>query len=276
MGKFDNILIVSDIDGTFLGKKSRVVPENLTAIEYFKSEGGRFTFASGRMDVNMRAAIPGLEGLINAPAILANGSYMYDFTREEVVAVNYLDGHEAADMSRFVRENYPDIGLRMSTSTGFLTDAMVGLIEHDLCRKMITNVKVAPVDEWEDFCDDWYKLVVRGPAGVLDEIRARLEARYPGKFEHCKSAPTFYEIQNAGCTKASMLGRLRARIESEVGQRQTVYCCGDYENDIPMLRAADVAACPSNALDTVKEICDLSLCHCDDGFIAELIASLSR
>ncbi len=274
MGKFDNILIVSDIDGTFLGKKSRVVPENLTAIEYFKSEGGRFTFASGRMDVNMRTVIPGLAQLINAPAILANGSYMYDFTKNEVVAVNYLDGHVAADMSRFVRGNYPDIGLRMSTSTGFLTDAMVGLIEHDLNRNMITNVRVAPVTEWERFCDDWYKLVIRGPADELDEIRAKLEARYPGKFEHCKSAPTFYEIQNSGCTKATMLETLRQMLEAESGHRSTVYCCGDYENDIPMLLAADVAACPSNALDAVKAICPLNLCHCDDGFIAELIARI--
>ena len=31
-------LIVSDIDGTFLGKSSRMVPENLEAIEYFKKD----------------------------------------------------------------------------------------------------------------------------------------------------------------------------------------------------------------------------------------------
>ncbi len=274
MGKFDNILIISDIDGTFLGKKSRIVPENIDAIEYFKAEGGRFTFASGRMDVNMRTAIPMLKELINAPAVLANGSYMYDFTCDAVVDVNYLNGPLAADMSCFIRENYPDIGLRMSTSRGFLTDAMVGLIERDLSRKMITKVFVEPVNTWAENCDDWYKLVVRGPADVLDAIRAELLVRYPGKFEHCKSAPTFYEIQNAGCTKATMIERLRKRIEGEVGHRLKVYCCGDYENDIPMLLAADVAACPENALDTVKNICDLTLCHCDSGFIADLIARL--
>ena len=38
MGKFDGIIIASDIDGTFLGKKGRMVPENLEAIEYFKKE----------------------------------------------------------------------------------------------------------------------------------------------------------------------------------------------------------------------------------------------
>ena len=35
MGKFENIIIVSDVDGTFLGKDSRMVPENLEAIASF-------------------------------------------------------------------------------------------------------------------------------------------------------------------------------------------------------------------------------------------------
>ena len=38
MGLFDNIIIVSDIDGTFLGKNGRVVPENLEKINQLISE----------------------------------------------------------------------------------------------------------------------------------------------------------------------------------------------------------------------------------------------
>ena len=49
MKKFENYIIVSDIDGTFLGKEGRMVPRNLEAIEYFKSEGGIFTFITGRI-----------------------------------------------------------------------------------------------------------------------------------------------------------------------------------------------------------------------------------
>ena len=43
-----------------------------------------------------------------------------------------------------------------------------------------------------------------------------------------------------------------------------------------MLRCADVAACPSNATDTVKSLCDIEVCHCKDGAIAALIEEMER
>ena len=49
MGKFDGILICTDLDGTLLRKDKSVSDENKKAIEYFKREGGYFTIVTGRM-----------------------------------------------------------------------------------------------------------------------------------------------------------------------------------------------------------------------------------
>ena len=49
MGKFDGILICTDLDGTLLRSDKTISRENLEAIEHFKSEGGYFTFITGRM-----------------------------------------------------------------------------------------------------------------------------------------------------------------------------------------------------------------------------------
>ena len=49
MGKFDGMLICTDLDGTLLEKNRSISEENHNAIEYFKSEGGIFTFITGRM-----------------------------------------------------------------------------------------------------------------------------------------------------------------------------------------------------------------------------------
>ena len=49
MGKFDGILICTDLDGTLLNGDYKVSEENAKAIEYFKREGGYFTFITGRM-----------------------------------------------------------------------------------------------------------------------------------------------------------------------------------------------------------------------------------
>ncbi len=40
MGKFDGILICTDLDGTLMNSKKEISKENLDAIEYFKANGG--------------------------------------------------------------------------------------------------------------------------------------------------------------------------------------------------------------------------------------------
>lgn len=49
MGKFDGILMCTDLDGTLLRNDKSISQENLAAMEYFKAEGGWFTFITGRM-----------------------------------------------------------------------------------------------------------------------------------------------------------------------------------------------------------------------------------
>ena len=55
-----------------------------------------------------------------------------------------------------------------------------------------------------------------------------------------------------------------------------MYAAGDYENDLAMLRMANVPCCPSNAIDKVKEICKLQVCKCDDGAIADIIENIEK
>ena len=49
MKKFNGILMCTDLDGTLLRNDKTISRENKEAIEYFKSEGGLFTFITGRM-----------------------------------------------------------------------------------------------------------------------------------------------------------------------------------------------------------------------------------
>ena len=49
MNKFEGIMICTDLDGTLLSDKHTISPENLDAIEYFKANGGKFTFITGRV-----------------------------------------------------------------------------------------------------------------------------------------------------------------------------------------------------------------------------------
>ena len=73
--KFDNKLIVSDLDGTFFDSEVGIVRVNVDAINYFKENGGFFTFATGRNELTLE---PDVIKLVNAPIICCNGSYLYD------------------------------------------------------------------------------------------------------------------------------------------------------------------------------------------------------
>ena len=77
MGKFEGILLVSDIDATLFNSEHHISEENAQAIEYFKSEGGLFSVASGRMRDAVGNYLNELK--INAPTILHNGAKIYDF-----------------------------------------------------------------------------------------------------------------------------------------------------------------------------------------------------
>ena len=79
MKDFSKYLIVSDLDGTFLADHSALVPRNLEAIGRFCACGGMFTFATGRTASTVLGAIPIAPTLLSAPAVLCNGTYLYDF-----------------------------------------------------------------------------------------------------------------------------------------------------------------------------------------------------
>lgn len=270
MGKFDHILIVTDMDGTFLDSSGRPVEKNIRAVEAFCREGGHFTFATGRMHGDFALRMPELLPLANLPAILVNGGYLYDFATKTVIEADYLDIGIARDLQALIHRDYPEVGLRLTTSTGFLMETMTDMIARDM-RGMMDIVEIRSADAWGDvLC---HKAVARGEADVLLRLWADAEARWPGVISVTRSGARTLEIMPADISKATRLPRLRSMCETG-GEPTVIYAVGDFENDAEMLRAADVAVCPTNALPSIREICHLSPASNDEGVIAALIASL--
>ena len=275
MGKFDGILIVSDMDGTFLGNGGRVVPENIEAIEYFKSEGGRFTIASGRI-FYVISPIAEVPKSLNAPAVLSNGSCFYDFSKEKIIDASFIDGKTVSKALNFIRQNHKTVGIVVNSGIGIISDLLVRGIENYSKTIGEDMFHLLPFGEWDTDLHGVFKVVFRGEPDELDVIRAELESGFPDTSEFAKSCETFLECQKLGITKADRVVELKRLIEKESGRKMKLFACGDYENDITMLRAADFSVCPENAIPEVKELVDLCLCHCDRGLIADLIDRLDK
>lgn len=274
MGKFQGIMIATDLDGTFLASGGKVVPRNVEAIRHFCDEGGLFTIATGRQHNSLHVDIPGLDTLVNVPIVAVNGMYLYDYQNGCRVSEVFMDTALAMDMIRFARAHYPRLGIRASAPKGYLVDGEISFLYEPAQRQDIDKaIWLCPIEQWKD--EQMHKVVFYGLECEVDALRKDFETVFGDVMEYHKSCATYLEIQKKGVTKGKALLRLKQMLEAERGYPIKMYCVGDYDNDLAMLRVADVPVCPANAIDEVKDICDMVLCDHNEGVIADLIERLS-
>ena len=273
MKKFENIIIASDLDGTFLSNGRGEVARNIEKIKYFTDNGGLFTFSTGRIYPHILAAAPTAREYVNCPMVTCNGMSLYDLSTDTAQKEMFIDSALVAEVVDLLCERYSDVGYRGITRDGVIT------FQPDnpyIKREMDKNKGATYIVDRKHWGEQsFHKLTFRGAHESLLEIQSILSERYPEKFGLFFSEYTIFEMQPQGVSKATLLLELRDML-SEGGKRKTLYAVGDYENDTEMLRAADVAVCPSNALDKIKDICDLCLCDNDTGVIADLIEYIDK
>lgn len=270
MGKFENIAILTDLDGTFFADGARVVERNLEAIEYFKSEGGLFSIATGRMHFNLEECIPGVEKLVNAPAILCNGTYMYDFESGISTFETFLDPDVAYKTVQLARDIKFGGFIRGSSKRAYMVDTVDKRGAAHLLSYRLTRFIEVPYSEWDT--SDFYKIVFDDDEESLAILENSIKAEFPGAYEYNRSRSTLLELQRCGITKASLFENFKEYYKKQ-GRDIVIYACGDNNNDEAMLKKADVAVCPANATDEVKAICKKCLCSNNEGVIADLIYS---
>lgn len=271
MGKFDHIIIVSDIDGTFLGRHSRMVPENLEAIEYFKAEGGLFTIATGREIMNIPAVIPNIAALCNAPVIAVNGACIWDAAADRILHEEYLPEPEISRIADTARAQCPEIPMRISVRGAFLTERLGGMTQRTF-HNMLPHFRILPYEEIRH--GKWYKLGWDGTPDELLRVRRVLEGAIGEGCLIQLGHSTILEVQSRRGTKGAMLNTLKRLTGREKAE---LWAIGDYENDYVMLSMADRCAMPSNGIDKLREIPGMiEVCDHDEGAIAGLIDYIER
>ena len=124
MKKFDNIVIASDLDGTYFADGTKLVQRNLERIEYFCENGGYFTFATGRLPIFTRKAMPNAHELVNLPAVTGNGTCLYDYQSMTPLEEIFIDTDMFCEVARFAKEFAPDVGFRGVTLDGFVLPSL--------------------------------------------------------------------------------------------------------------------------------------------------------
>ncbi len=271
MKKFDNIVIATDLDGTFFGKGGLLVDRNLKAIQYFINNGGKFTIASGRVLYNVIKAFPDIDKYVNMPIIVCDGASVYDINAGKALKNTVIPYKTVRQVLDFVHDKFPSVGVRIGTENYAFVSSPEEMsnpyIKEDYLKCHDDTAKLLiPFDRWNEI--DIIKIVLCVPPSSFNEIFASIIKEFSDIVSPTFSCDYMIDIQMKGVNKGTALKSL---VKNSCGDGVKLYACGDYVNDREMLLGANVSVCPSNAHQSIKSMCDLRLCSNDEGIIAELV-----
>ncbi len=266
MGIFSGCLLVSDIDGTLL--HDNIIPQNnFDAINFFKSEGGLFTVASGRGPSVGKQIAKDLG--VNAPVLFSNGSIVYDVWEDKVIHADYLS-EECKDLVKKVVENFSDIGAEVN-----LIDKIITVNDNATTRwhRNYDGFKYIPYtcDEAKEL--QWVKtLFMTDDQELLAKVKEFMAGIKPQSAEYIVTSPIFYEVHVGGVNKALNLPKLLSMLGISADKLFTI---GDYYNDVELVKAGAVGAFTCDAPNDIKPLAKFITKSVKCGAVADFINYLT-
>ena len=266
MGKFDGFLICTDLDGTLLANDKTISPENLQAIEYFKREGGFFTFVTGRMPFFVSQVYSKIQP--NAPIGCVNGGGLYDYPNQAYLWQSKMP-ESVMELVRSVEQLVPQVGIQVNTfyHTYFCRENPV----MQTFRRFtgLPNLTC----HYTEVAEPIAKILFGCELDEDVEQVSRVLRAHPlaGNFDFIRSEPTLFEILPKGISKGTAIQNLVDHLRLDISKTIAI---GDFDNDIPMFRAPKVGIAVSNACETALAAADYIPVSNEESAIAQVIADL--
>lgn len=252
MGKYSGVLICSDFDGTIYCS-GKISENNILAIKYFCANGGRFTLATGRYPSSAQEMAAGIT--FTTPIIAMNGALIYDPVERKI-----CDEH-------FIPEKF------MGTLAGMIRDND-GMDSYCLYyRDGSCDVKPGAGNDLRipDGRTPLYKVIFYSVPGAdaANNLKERLCTAAGDGLSVTRSWVRGIEVQSREATKGNAALWLKRRLGAEL-----LVCVGDYENDISMIRAADIGYAVGNGSEELKKEADRVTVAASEDVLAHIIDEL--
>ena len=266
MKKFEGILMCTDLDGTLLRNDKTISRENKEAIEYFKSEGGLFTFITGRMPYYVSDMYEAINP--NCPFGCVNGGGIYDHRTGEYLWTLPIDDNVRI-LIEHIEKNIPDMGIQLSTfnKTYYYKDSEA--------RAEFRRTSGLPniTRHYNDVAEPIGKILFADFSEENIQLLEKLLKSHPlaDNFSFIRSAKTLFEIVPKNADKGTLLIKMAEIIGIDVKRTVAV---GDYNNDVPMLRAAGLGVAVSNAVEAALAAADYVTVSNEEHAIAKIISEL--
>lgn len=271
-------LFVSDLDGTLMQPDATISPYSLRILNDAIADGALFTIATARTTATVAPIVKDLD--LRIPAIVMTGAALWDkasnsysdlkFMKEDAVRC-LIDVCRKNGMPMFV---YTVVGNMLYVyHTGKLTRLEQEFIDS---RANNPHKKFIVPPDGESFIPEKLDNVIlfydMQPTELTERTydEAALVPNCRVQMYHDFYGPStgLFDAFAPEVTKASAIRALADRIGAE-----KIVAFGDNINDLPMLRAADVAVAVGNALPEVKAEADIVIGPNTDDSVARFIQS---
>lgn len=267
--------VFCDLDGTLFDHTGTVSEQNRSAIRRYTEAGGLFAIATGRCPGNMMEYLDGVA--FNAPSIVLNGAGVYDRGHDRFLYTQFADREAIADVLFECRAHHPSLDLQVYTERDILYVSPKETVNRAFWELHRSSHFVSIE---EALRVPWFKSLLFGPRKELAEIEAFLIRRgLADRFDRVYASTDivpgqeYLELLPKGVNKGTALHECRAL---PCYRDRTLIAIGDYNNDLELLREADIKASPANANDAIKAITDVFLPSNNDSAVAALIDRLEH
>lgn len=268
MGKFDGVLLASDMDFTLLSTDATISRKNIEALEYFTQNGGSFALCTGRTrpaTEQYRKLLP-----MRGPSVYLNGALIVDESTQTMVHMDGMNDH-AREVAQEVMKHFPKVGVEV-----FLYDKSYVCQMNQTTKEHFAHLKIPyeriALDDIPESTALWGKINFTGPHDYMEGVHEFLRPEEEN-YNLTYSTPVFYEMTLKGGDKGT--GVLRAAKLFGIAPEH-IYTVGDNFNDLPMLEAAQLAFVPKNGAEDALRLADVVVGSNDEHAVRDVVQYLDQ
>lgn len=269
----ENILYVSDLDGTLLDSKKRITTYTADVLNRCMDKGMKFAVATARMPYGCDYRLQEIH--MNTPGIVTNGVFLYDFKEKKIIsaeeikkesaekAIEVFEGHGMSCFVYILSEGnislyYGDKNLEAQIQ--YYSDRALESCEKIVCTDQLRDALLEGQVAYITYTGEKEKL--EPVCKDLDQIPGLSYSFYLNIYNgwYC------LEIFSKNASKKNALLKLKKMIHCD-----EIVVFGDNFNDLSMIELSDRSYAPSNALPEVKERVTEVLDDCDHDGVAKFL-----
>lgn len=273
MGIFNSCLLASDLDGTLI--YGDIIPKrNIEAIEFFTSEGGIFSVATGRSPSAVDGVFKHFKNI--GPSVFTNGSVIFDYSKKQILRQSFMTKKCNTALNEILKYDI-NVGVQVHNNgkvfVPVMTDNIKMHLEYEDIKHIDCSVEDAmnlPINKIMYFIDEQDR---------VDEITDKLRL-LDLECDFVISSATFHNVFcrmieqcPKNITKVTGIDFLLNKFHIDKGN---FFAIGDYYNDVTMIKSADVSACVAESPDEVKVLADVVCGTAKNGAVADFIEYLSK